>query len=184
MFSFFYFVDRCLSFFFWPLRCISFFDLRLLITPSVSSNSSKINLDQLFDIYIIMWSCPGNMAKYYPGLRDILADRRVICLSDLGNILAYYLDKTRVICLSDLGNILAYYLDKTTLISLLYWASNCPGNMSKYYGIPNITTETYTKYNNCLYCNLCISFLDMLLLHLETAYCMIRRKSNTKVKLT
>ena len=25
-----------------------------------------------------------------------------------------------VICLSDLGNILAYYLDKTTLISLLY----------------------------------------------------------------
>ena len=21
--------------------------------------------------YIIMWSCPGNMSKYYPGLRDI-----------------------------------------------------------------------------------------------------------------
>ena len=39
----------------------------------------------------------------------------------------------RVICLSDLGNILAYYLDKTTLISLLYWVSNCPGNMPKYY---------------------------------------------------
>ena len=69
-----------------------------------------------------MWSCPGNMPKYYTGLRDILPDRRgrVICLSDLGNILAYYLDKGRVICLSDLGNILAYYLDKTTLISLLY----------------------------------------------------------------
>jgi hypothetical protein len=41
--------------------------------------------------------------------------------------------KGRVICLSDLGNILAYYLDKTTLISLLYWVSNCPGNMPKYY---------------------------------------------------
>jgi hypothetical protein len=27
-------------------------------------------------------------------------------------------DEGRVICLSDLGNILAYYLDKTTLISL------------------------------------------------------------------
>jgi hypothetical protein len=32
-------------------------------------------------IYIIMWSCPGNMPKYYPGLRDIfptevLPDRR------------------------------------------------------------------------------------------------------------
>ena len=41
-----------------------------------------------------MWSCPGNMPKYYPGLRDILPDRR--------------------------GNMLVYYLDKTTLISLLY----------------------------------------------------------------
>jgi hypothetical protein len=38
--------------------------------------------------------------------------------------------KGRVIkCLSDLGNILAYYLDKSTLISFLYWVSNCPGNM-------------------------------------------------------
>ena len=35
------------------------------------------------DIHIIMWSCPGNMPKYYPGLRDILPD--------LGNILAYYI---------------------------------------------------------------------------------------------
>ena len=26
-------------------------------------------------IYIIMWSCQGNMPKYYPGLRDILPDR-------------------------------------------------------------------------------------------------------------
>jgi hypothetical protein len=29
-----------LSFFFWPLCCLSFFDLRILITPLVSSNSS------------------------------------------------------------------------------------------------------------------------------------------------
>jgi hypothetical protein len=28
------------SFFFWPLCCLSFFDLRILITPLVSSNSS------------------------------------------------------------------------------------------------------------------------------------------------
>ena len=42
-----------------------------------------------------MWSCPGNMPKYYPALRDILPDRTggVIYLSDLGSILAYYLDK-------------------------------------------------------------------------------------------
>jgi hypothetical protein len=32
------FVDRCL--FFWPMYCLSFFDLRILITPSVSSSSS------------------------------------------------------------------------------------------------------------------------------------------------
>ena len=25
-----------------------------------------------FNSYIIMWSCPGNMPKYYPGPRDIL----------------------------------------------------------------------------------------------------------------
>ena len=35
----------------------------------------------IVDIHIIMWSCPGNIPKYYPGLRDILPD--------LGNILAY-----------------------------------------------------------------------------------------------
>ena len=54
---------------------------------------------------ILMWSCPGNMPKYYPGLRDILPDR----------------SSGRVICLSDLGNILAYYLDKTTLLYKYYW---------------------------------------------------------------
>ena len=37
------FVDRCLSccpFLFWPLYCLFFFDVRILITPFVSSNSS------------------------------------------------------------------------------------------------------------------------------------------------
>jgi hypothetical protein len=33
------FVDRCLSFFFWPLCCL-LFDIRIMITPLVSSNSS------------------------------------------------------------------------------------------------------------------------------------------------
>ena len=42
--------------------------------------------------YSDIWYC--NILTYYPGLRDILSDRRVICLSDLGNILAYYPDKT------------------------------------------------------------------------------------------
>ena len=32
-------------------------------------------ISESIDIYIIkMWSCPGNMPKYYPGLRDILPD--------------------------------------------------------------------------------------------------------------
>ena len=42
-----YFVDRCLSFcffFFWPLCCLLFFDLRIMITPLVSSKSSYLNL--------------------------------------------------------------------------------------------------------------------------------------------
>jgi len=53
---------------------------------------------------ILMWSCPGNMPKYYPGSeRHItLPFGRVIFRSE--------------ICLSDLDNILAYYLDKTTLL--------------------------------------------------------------------
>ena len=39
-----YFVDRCLSFctfFFWLLCCLFFFDIRILITPLVSSNSTN-----------------------------------------------------------------------------------------------------------------------------------------------
>ena len=93
------------------------------------------------------------MPKHNPNL--------YILLSILGKYIIM-----KVICLSDLGNILAYYLDKTTLISLLYWVSNCPGKMPKYYPdnmqnitpviyqnitVPNITTETYAKYNNTVY---------------------------------
>ena len=85
-------------------------------------------------IYIIMWSCPGNNAKILPwSERHITWPKRVICLSDLGNILAYY-------------------QDKTTLISLLYWVSNCPGNMPKYYQYQiSLQKLSYTKYNNCIY---------------------------------
>jgi hypothetical protein len=36
------FVDRCLYFFFWPLCWLFVFDLRILINPLVSSNSSYI----------------------------------------------------------------------------------------------------------------------------------------------
>ena len=30
--------------------------------------------NNFLNIYLIMWSCPGNMPKYYPGLSDILPD--------------------------------------------------------------------------------------------------------------
>jgi len=44
-----------------------------------------------------------------------------LCIKHLyNNVVLSRLLKRRAICLSDLGNILAYYLDKTTLISLLY----------------------------------------------------------------
>jgi hypothetical protein len=40
------FVDRCLpfcTFLLWPLCCLFFFDIRIMITPLVSSNFSSVN---------------------------------------------------------------------------------------------------------------------------------------------
>jgi hypothetical protein len=37
---FFFWPLYCLFFFFWPLCCLFFFDIRILIAPLVSSNSS------------------------------------------------------------------------------------------------------------------------------------------------
>ena len=55
-----------------------------------------------------MWSCPGNMPKYYPGLRDILPP----C-----NMPKYYLDKTTLLYkYQTIGTVPKYYLDKTTLL--------------------------------------------------------------------
>ena len=42
-----YFVDLCVAFiFFWTLRCMSFSDLRILITPLVSSNSFSLKMKE------------------------------------------------------------------------------------------------------------------------------------------
>ena len=51
-----------LSFFFWPLCCLFFFDLRILITPLVSSNSSlklisSICLSFWFTTCYVWWMC-------------------------------------------------------------------------------------------------------------------------------
>ena len=72
----------------------------------------------------------------------------IICLSDLGNILAY-----RVIRLSDLGNILAYYLDKTTLLykycitilTNMFWPfSFLAAKSFKLFGFPIFWLWTYS----------------------------------------
>ena len=39
-----------LYFFFWPLCCLFFFDIRILITPLVSSSSSYLNVKQIKSI--------------------------------------------------------------------------------------------------------------------------------------
>ena len=56
------FVYRCLSicpFFFWPLCCLFFFDIRILITPLVSSNSSSA-----LERYALLAAHVSCMAKY------------------------------------------------------------------------------------------------------------------------
>jgi len=68
------FVDRCLSFctfFFWPLCCLFFFDIRFLIAPLVSSNSSYLNqklscemLDQVV-LQILLFSTVSFMFLVY-----------------------------------------------------------------------------------------------------------------------
>jgi len=64
-----------------------------------------------------MWSCPGNMPKYYPGLRDILHWYfGILPGQDHINIIIILSLIVQVIC----------------------------QNIT----VPNITTETYTKYNN------------------------------------
>ena len=40
-----------LYFFFWPLCCLFFFDIRILITPLVSSNSSSCKMPALYFTY-------------------------------------------------------------------------------------------------------------------------------------
>ena len=61
----------------------------------------------------------------------------------------YIWSRGPVICLSDLGNILAYYLDKTTHINIIIILSVLLVQViCQNITVPNITTETYTKYNN------------------------------------
>jgi hypothetical protein len=64
--------------------CVILYSMTRRASVLRSARVLSIFLFSFPNIYIIMWSCPGNMPKYYTG-----PTRRVICLSDLGNILAY-----------------------------------------------------------------------------------------------
>ena len=71
------FVDRCFSFgifFFWSLCCLFFFDLRILITPLVSSNSSGYRTS------LNKWR---NLTTYS------FMDPNHFCLSDWHNLLLF-----------------------------------------------------------------------------------------------
>ena len=69
----------------WEVHLISFIMFFLSCTKKISF--------LIMNIYIIMWSCPGNMSKYYPGLRDILSDRRPDWFAVIIFIIIYYHEK-------------------------------------------------------------------------------------------
>jgi len=67
------FVDRCLSFFFWPLCCLYIFDLRILITPLVSSNSSYTQMQfSIPFIFIYRQKTTTTTHPYYTATVNIL----------------------------------------------------------------------------------------------------------------
>ena len=61
-------------------------------TKILTGSLTKTNRDNIivkYNIYIIMWSCPGNVPTYYPGLIDILTDQRGVsnCPGNMPKIL-------------------------------------------------------------------------------------------------
>ena len=63
------FVDRCLpfcTFFLWPLCCLFFFDIRILITPLVSSNSSYNYLCNQCLSPLMLWDRISTRARCTP----------------------------------------------------------------------------------------------------------------------
>jgi hypothetical protein len=70
------FVDRCLSFctfFFWPLCCLFFFDIRILLSPLVSStNSSYTNI--LTENIELSYHCSISMCIRCQNLKQALGN--------------------------------------------------------------------------------------------------------------
>ena len=75
-----------------------------------------------------MWSCPGNMPKYYPGLGDILPDRKGGQYVSQTWVIFWYITWTRLhyyinicIVLSSVEDIVTYAENIIALLQTLYW---------------------------------------------------------------
>jgi hypothetical protein len=118
-----------------------------------------------FNIYIIMWSCPRNMPKYYPGLRDILPDRRSQNITQVWE--TYYpTEGAKILPRSErhitrpkepkyypgLRDILPDRRSQNiTHVWETYYECLITQVICQNITVPNINTETYTKYDNVLY---------------------------------
>ena len=72
-----YFVDRCLFFFFWQLCCLFFFDLRILITPVVSSSSSY----KVLNYNTINWKITILSEQFQHSNRKIVEKGKIVTLN-------------------------------------------------------------------------------------------------------
>jgi hypothetical protein len=82
------FVDRCLSFFSWPLRCLFFFELRILITPLVSScNKMSLYYFPVTNSEYFWYIKFGTEHKWH-GISHIPKNRSQMC-----NMICFYCGK-------------------------------------------------------------------------------------------
>ena len=67
-----------LYFFFWPLCCLFFFDIRILIAPLVSSNSSFIccNSNEQYEVLVQQWNETSKEISWYRSTPKILPNLR------------------------------------------------------------------------------------------------------------
>jgi hypothetical protein len=103
------FVDRCLSFctfvFFWSLCNLFFFDIRIIITPLVSSNSShQTELLSLIYVYLL------NMIQ-----TCLIRDLRELSTEDWTQISWSYFDSGMLLALQFLRICLIFTLDKNII---------------------------------------------------------------------
>ena len=103
-----------LYFLFWPLCCLSFFDLRLLVTPFVSSNFSLVFFLSLHDFKFVLHIFPGHFKQQSTNNLGILTLR-----TSFAQIIAIWLLIRRLHSLlsrSDLQFLSLHYLYSSSVI--------------------------------------------------------------------